>query len=232
MRGPGGAATRWLGSEKMNWKRQGGRVVAAAGTAMLFGQACAFDAFNNFGAGDTYDTTTGWNAYGGSTATPGRSACQFNSATSGQLAVIRIACSWIDGFNQVDVRLYNDSGSNTLGTIQAAFTLGGLQGFGGSDPPRSIFNSDPSVLLTMGNNYWIEVAPGGADTRAVWNWNSTGDFGGRRAFSSNNGLSYSYIDGSRRGAMRIETITVPEPATLLGFVVGIALLKGRRRLIK
>lgn len=139
------------------------------------------------------------------------------------LAVIRMALHESyhpeADFNQVDVRLHNVDASGNIGSIIAAFTRGGLTDFGLSDPPTTITSFDPAVTLTAGNQYWIVVAPGDGSTDAVWNWDAGA--GSRRAFSTNSGLSYSYLEG-RLGAMRIEVI--PEPATLSVLFIGIAIV--------
>lgn len=117
-----------------------------------------------------------------------------------------------------------------LGPIMQAFTRGGLPPSGGADPPETITSFVPDVVLTAGNMYWIVVAPGDSTTEAVWNWSSSGA-GDLLVESFNNGLSYSYRE-ARRGAMRIEVISIPEPATLATLVISIAALglwHGRRR---
>lgn len=174
----------------------------------------AYDAYNNFGPDDSYDPSTGYGATGSDYAPfiTRIQAARFTSEASGMLAVIRMAVheNYHDpaGFNQVDVRLHNADAAGNIGPIIAAFTRGGLTDFGLSDPPVTITSFDPAVTLTAGNDYWIVVAPGDRSTDAVWNWDAGA--GGRRAFSTNSGLTYSYLEG-RLGAMRIEVI--PEPAT-------------------
>lgn len=144
------------------------------------------------------------------------------------LAVIRMAVHenyhMPPGFNQVDVRLHNADAFGNIGSIIAAFTRGGLTDFGLSDPPFTITSFDPAVTLTAGNQYWIVVAPGDSSTDAVWNWDAGA--GGRRAFSTDGGLTYSYLEG-RLGAMRIEVI--PEPAALGTFVFSVVAMAFWRR---
>ena len=212
------------------------------GFALLFaGLLCphrrlAYDAYNNFGPSDAYDATTGYAVTGGAyppSFTPFIQAARFTSEATGVLAVIRMALHESfhpeADFNQVDVRLHNADASGNIGPIIAAFTRGGLTDFGLSDPPTTITSFDPAVTLTAGNQYWIVVAPGDGSTDAVWNWDAGA--GGTRAFSTNSGLSYSYLEG-RLGAMRIEVI--PEPASLAmvaGGIFAVTLGKQRRRVI-
>lgn len=202
--------------------------------------ALAIDAYNNYGPGDAYDTTTGYSVTGGdddpafgSFPPPHIVGSRFTSAATGILAVIRISLhdSFTPGFNQVDIRLHQANLAGELGPVMAAFTRGGLPAFGGSEAPETISSFDPSVVLTAGNRYWIVVAPGDSTTEAVWNWNSLGP-GDRFAQSFDFGATYAYSD-SRVGAMRIELISIPEPRTLGLIVVGIAIaLAGHRREIK
>ena len=197
--------------------------------------AIAIDAYNNFGPGDSYDASTGYSVTGGDDDppfffTPRIVGSRFTSEATGILAVIRIALhdNFTPGFNQVDIRLHEANGDGELGPIIAAFTRGGLPPFGGLDAPETITSFDPSVVLTAGERYWIVVAPSDSTTEAFWNWNSTGA-GDRFALSTDFGGTYSYSE-SRVGALRIELISIPEPASGAILAGGIALLSlGRRR---
>lgn len=184
-----------------------------------------FDAFNNFGPGDTYDTTTGYGIAGTEMELPLALpqhivGSRFTSEATGILAVIRIALHdvFTPGFNQVDVRLHEADAAGDLGPILAAFTRGGLPPDGGADPPETITSFDPAVTLAAGNMYWLVVAPGDSTTEATWNWSSSGA-GDRLVESSDGGLTYSYREG-RRGAMRIEVVSIPEPTTLTSLAIG------------
>jgi hypothetical protein len=197
--------------------------------------ALAYDAFNNYGPGDTYDTTTGYSIAGDEIEAPlflpqHTVGSRFTAEASGILAVIRISFHdlFLTGFNQVDVRLHEADAAGDLGPIMAAFTRGGLPPAGGADPPETISSFDPDVVLTSGNMYWIVVAPGDSTTEAVWNWSSSGA-GDRLVESFDGGLTYAYRE-ARRGAMRIEVISIPEPATFGMLAIAVAFLAlGRRR---
>jgi hypothetical protein len=183
-------------------------------------------AFNNFGAGDTFDTTVGWTAAGPSSGTTQfRSVSQFTSAASGSLLSLTIAVSRVSGTDSVVVSLYNDSGSDTLGSLITAWSFGGLPAFGGSYSPSVLINGFPAITLTSGNKYWVGVAPGLPDTWAVWNWNNTGH-SGPHGLSGDGGASYGY-DTNTAGAMRLEV--VPEPATMSALALGLVALLRRRR---
>jgi hypothetical protein len=191
----------------------------------------AYDAFNNYLPGDLYDTTTGWSVAGDEMEPPlfvpqHTVGQQFTSEATGILAVIRISLHdlFLTGFNQVDVRLHEDAGG-TLGPIIAAFTRGGLPPMGGADSPETISSFDPDVVLTAGEQYWVVVAPGDSTTETVWNWAFGG--GGLIAHSFDGGATFAYSEG-RMGAMRIEVISIPEPATLAALAMGAAVLAIRR----
>jgi hypothetical protein len=195
-----------------------------AAVLLSFQPAIAYDAFNNFGPGDTYDTTIGHPVYGTEMEaplflTPRTTGSRFTAEASGYLAVIRISLHdlFLTGFNQVDIRLHEATPAGDLGPIMAAFTRGGLPPFGGSEAPETISSFNPAIVLTAGNQYWLVVAPGDSTTEAVWNWAPAG--GGLNTQSVNSGLSYTNF-GGRLGAMRIEVI--PEPATLMTLALGIA----------
>jgi len=198
--------------------------------------ASAFDAFNNYFAGDTYDLTTSYTINGTESEPPlflppHIIGSRFTAEATGILAVIRISLHdlFLTGFNQVDVRLYEaDPITGDLGPIMAAFTRGPLPPAGPYSAPETISSFDPDVVLTTGNRYWIVVAPGDATTEAEWNWSLSGA-GDRLVESFNNGLSYSYREG-RRGAMRVEVISIPEPSALALFIVSVSLVaSGYRR---
>jgi hypothetical protein len=184
----------------------------------------AFDAFNNYLPGDVYNTATGYNVAGDEMEpplflSPHIVGSQFTAEATGILAVIRISLHdmFTTGFNQVDVRLHEDM-EGELGPIIAAFTRGGLPPFGGADPPETITSFLSDVVITAGEQYWIVVAPGDGTTEAVWNWAFGG--GGALVESFDGGATYTYSEGPM-GAMRIEVISIPEPATLIVLVIGI-----------
>jgi hypothetical protein len=196
--------------------------------------AFAYDAFNNYVPGDTYDFTTGWTIAGDEMEAPlflpsHIVGCQFEAEATGILAVIRISLHdlFLTGFNQVDVRLHEDA-SGTLGPIIAAFTRGGLPPAGGADTPETISSFDPDVVLFADTMYWLVVAPGDSTTEAVWNWAPGG--GGTIAQSFNGGASYSYAEG-RMSVFRVEVISIPEPTTLVltaCFLTGVLIRRPQR----
>lgn len=200
--------------------------IAVLAMGLLAGSpADAFDAYNNFGSGDSYDTMTGHRVDGGSLAPflPRISGSRFTALAGGQLAVIRISLHRLlpdpPAVNLVDIRFHEADVVGNLGPVIASFTRGGLPGFGGNEAPETIFNSDPLVRLVAGRDYWIVVAPGDSTTQAAWNWNSLPQVADRFASSSNFGADYSYST-QRVGAMRIEVLSDPGDFDVDGDVDG------------
>ena len=200
--------------------------------------AIAFDAFNNYFPGDTYDLTTAYTVNGTEMEAPlflppHIIGSRFTAEATGILAVIRISLHdiFLTGFNQVDVRLYEaDPITGDVGPFMEAFTRGPLPPDGPYSAPETLSSFDPDVVLTTGKRYWIIVAPGDATTEADWNWSLSGA-GDRLVESFDNGFTYSYREG-RRGAMRIEVISIPEPATLTILLVGLCAIASRYRRIR
>jgi len=202
------------------------RILVLLAMALVAGsRAHAFDAYNNFGSGDTYDTTTGHRVDGGALAPffPRISGCRFTALAGGQLAVIRISLHRLmpdpPAVNLVDIRFQEADAAGNLGPVIASFTRAGLPAFGGNEAPETIFNSDPLVRLTAGRDYWIVVAPGDSTTQAAWNWNPLPQVADRFASSSNFGADYNYST-QRVGAMRVEVISDPGDFDVDGDVDG------------
>lgn len=196
-----------------------GGSIASASSAIV--------AYDNFGPGDTYDTSTGWTESGpASVAGTYMTGCQFKSGVSGMLSSITLAVGHLTGTNSVDVQLYADSGSGSLGTLMATFTLTGCGNFGSNYVPGIVTNANPGVQLAMGSEYWV-VPVASPDSWHAWNWNNTGAMG-QLAYSTDNGSSFSYF-ADRTGAMRVEVGAVPEPGTMAALGAGLLAIARRRK---
>jgi hypothetical protein len=208
--------------------------IALIGGATLIASSQATIAFNNFGTDNSFDTSIGWSVLGGTGSIFGEiaSACQFQSASSGQLDTILLGLG-DSNFDftpsTVNVSLMTDD-SGLLGTTLGTWLVTGLgQPF--STGTNLITNTDPAIHLTAGANYWLLVAPGTGESRAFWYLNNVNDLGqvgqGPIGF-----INSSHED--RRGVMRIETnsAAVPGPFAAVPFVIGgigVALNRRRRR---
>lgn len=190
---------------------------------VVAGSANAVVAFTNFGAGDSFLTSTGW-TISGPTSAPGNfdQGEQFTAGATGSVSTIRLALQNVGGSNDYAVSLYEDAG-DSVGTWMTTWWGSGLGSFG-SSYILTLVNGFPSVALTAGNKYWlIASAPG--DTWNAWMFNNQGGMG-NHAFSADDGASYGYST-QNQGAFEVNV--VPEPASMSAIAAGIAAMALRRR---
>jgi hypothetical protein len=182
------------------------------------GSARADVIFNNFGAGDSYQTNVG-HAIGVSGGTNLASADAFTPGATYTLDSITLALGHITGANSVTVSLAANNGGVPGATIES-FSVSGLGNFGVNNPPVTV-NSTTHPLLTAGTEYWVTATTGsGLD---AWNFNNINDIG-IHAFSTNGGSSWTG-NTDTRDAFRVTGTpsagaAVPEPGTLALFGLG------------
>ena len=194
-------------------------VLALAGLAIV---ANAQIAYTNFLPGDVYDMGGGYSLAGPSTGGPQIVGIQFTSSISGVLDTIRFAHFFSAGDPGHVVGLYNDNGSNQIGTLVTAWSF--------NDPnPAShittLTNGFSSITLAAGQKYWVYASVNG-NGNAGWNMVDASLPPGLMSWSNNNGASYNYA------TLRLPTLevaVVPEPATLGALGLGLAALLARRR---
>ena len=175
--------------------------------------------FSDFGPGDSFDHNIGW--------TIGLSGFNFPSAMpfsvsggSYNLGSIALAVSWVQGPNQLQVKLADDAGG-APGSILEDFAFVDAMGKFGTAVPLLEANSLAHPLLQDGHTYWLEAGVPTSDTWAAWNWNTVGVVGGSQMSDAS---PWKWDGSSSTGAFRISTDPVPEPSAGLLLLAGLGAL--------
>jgi len=181
--------------------------------ASLTVSAVADVAYSTFGPGDSY-TTSGWGIGGTDQQVI---AFQFTSAATGVLASVEFAYFTLAS-GTLNVELFEDS-SDTKGSQMIAW------GVNPSGPVTTLYNPFPSVALTAGNKYWLQVS-GVTSTGASGGWNINNQSLFTSAYYwSTTGSGYTTLQTS---VFRVNT--VPEPASMAALGLGaLALVRKRRK---
>jgi PEP-CTERM motif len=168
--------------------------------------------FTNFGAGDSYDASTGnavGNFFDGNNYAQGGT---FVASETQKLTSISVALGCFfacpDDFT---ISLHADS-SDMPGASLEAFDVSGakLGAFGNNNPPVQV-TSVLMPILTAGKRYWVTVSS--PDTDSIeWNLNSTGDTSDE-AISTDGATTWFSPSGLTPGAF--EVVATPEPTSLL-----------------
>ena len=169
----------------------------------------------------------GWGIYGTSNSVfPGAfnsMAMAFTTGSEASLTSINVAIALINGTNQVILTLNSDN-SGVPGGVIASWILNSLPGFGFCCTAETVTAASP-ILLTAGTRYWVTVAPGGADTQAIWtNTNTSGLLADQETSGG------PFIPGtSVLSAFGVNGVdAVPEPVSFFLVAAGLALLAGSR----
>lgn len=183
-------------------------------TVALAVSAHADLAYSSFGPGDSFNVSSGW-SIGGSIEQ--RVAFQFTSASTGVLASVEFAY-FTGAPGTLNVELFEDS-SDTIGNQMVVW------GTSPSGPITTLNNVFPSVALTAGNKYWLQVS-GVTSTGANGGWNlNDQNLFSNAYYWSTSGSGYTSLQTS---AFRVNT--VPEPASMAALGLGaLALVRKRRK---
>ena len=195
--------------------------------------------FNDFGAGNTYNETTGWTVSG--TGSIGTSFTQANLFTLGG--------SGAESISQIDIGINNASGVTTfyasiwtdVGNLPGTEVSGAFWGsltttgsFGACDDCVTSITGIAGLTLTGGDQYFLILGPVSTSDTSwnAWNWNSTG-VNGLDLFSEDGGTTWSSNGNNLLGAFDAigGAPGVPEPGTLLllgSGSIGVAALRRRK----
>jgi hypothetical protein len=181
--------------------------------------------FNNFGPGDTYDVTNGWEVSSDQLVamffdTPGSSDYLFDG--------FDVTLFRMDGTDLFTVDLMTDAGG-LPGSVIETFDISGT-----TDVPA--IQSVASVLhptLNKGDRYWLVVSPGDATT--VGGWSLSLDDTSGFAFSIDDGTTWIVEEDGTASAYRVygTQAPIPEPAfyqlSALLALGGLGIVRRRRR---
>lgn len=172
-------------------------------------------AFNDFGPGDSYVTSSGWTA-SGSTSLVGYStpSCSFIADTTGYVTSLDLAVGYVTGDQTGGTFTLSNNGPLTSpGSTLETFDLTPSGNLGSDNAPTHVLAND-SVLLTAGQRYWITLnAP--SNSWYAWNNNNTGATGPVQIQYTN----YAYTQTDQLGAFDIDVAAVPEASTFALFAL-------------
>ncbi len=192
--------------------------LAAVAAATPFGVL-----YDNFGAGQSYNSSGAYSITGSSIPRlgEGEEAVAFTPATTVKFSSVQLPLEYLQGTNSFIVSLRADAGGQPATTAMESFTFNGLSA------TSTIVEGDSvtTPVLDAGVTYWIAVFPGGSDSAAGWLLNSTGAVG--RSFSSD-GATWTATPSDTAPALAVFGTQVPEPGSATLLVTGLLCLAAWR----
>jgi hypothetical protein len=189
---------------------------------------------SNLGAGNTYNTTSGWEIIPGA-----EFADEFTPTANLSVSAIDVALGNITGVptsaaNGVDFALFTTvAGSpgtllSSLGEVTSFPDFGPTECTAGTCAIQTLTPAS-SVSLTSGVSYWLVASAGGAGTDAVWNMSNSA--GGVTQFMQDSQGWINVNPGNSQGAFALVGTTsgsgptgVPEPPMIVLLAVGLSAL--------
>lgn len=200
-------------------------LIVASVMAMSFTSSSLGDViFNNFGAGNSYNTGSGWTLSDGAPINVDWDQGDAFTVNGGDyfLTHIDLAIGLVLGQNRIFIDVYTSVGGLPGVVIDSAVIEDQMGTFGSNNAPIvALF--DGSTVLHSGVQYFI-TASTDTNTWAAWNLNSINDTG-LHAFRQN--LGDWDANNNTRGAFRVKGDLVPAPGVLA--LLGMAGLVARRR---
>jgi len=190
------------------------------------GVASADVMFTNFGAGHSYDVSSGNPVGFAFDANNYAEGVSFKPAVTETLGSISLALScFFSCPDDFTVDLTADAGAQP-GAVIESFTLSGaaLGSLGSNNPPVTA-KSVLFPLLTAGTAYWITTSSP-LDNSITWNFNSTGDTS-PEAISTDAGATWFSPSGFTPGALEVDSAPEPGAGLLLGSIVAALFLRKR-----
>jgi hypothetical protein len=200
------------------------RLTLAAGVVVLAlaTGASADVVFNNFGAGDAYNTGTGYTISAGAPINTdwdqGNSFVVTGDTYS--LTSIEVAIGYVTGTNMVTFTLHEDN-AGVPGNVLESFDFVNMGPFGNNNAPME-GASVANPTLQEGSTYWL-IASSANNSWLAWNLNSIGD---TRPRAARQNLGPWGVNNDTSAVFRINGV-VPAPGALA--LLGVGLLGVRRR---
>lgn len=197
--------------------RNGGKWVLTSvlGMALLVGltgRAGAQVYFSNFGAGDTYDTGTGWGINA-----PQAVAASFTPTLSGNANRIDLALRHVQGTNDYRLQIFSDNNGSPSTNALLTLALTGVAPT--SAIPFTVALPAP-LTLTAGTRYWVALFNNAPTADGAWHRNTIGQNGFAFTGTPTSPSWIAFNQAAPTFRVYAASSAAPEPETLALFIFG------------